>query len=434
MTDEQQRIYQALMDYYESHKSREFVPQELVEYMEPVFEAAGFRKEAQPGDDVRILMVRDDAAGDFVLFSPFMRELRRIYPKAHITLYASDRNEELAKCCPYIDNLLVKELEQEEGPFWDMFPIIARQAVDYFVPYHFDLGFSGRMGLKSVGIILMYMGGVRRRVSWTQIRQDNYGRMVDLGWNAMMSIPVPLQNIMQSDVDRNLYMLEYFLQLPIADRQLELWTLTSDREAAKEALEPLLSKKHIKRLYTVMPCTSEVFRQWPTERFIELFKVIMKREKDLGIVLLGSKGDAARTEIVAKAFPGRAISLAGQLPFRVSAEVVGLTEKYIGDDTALMHIAAAQKVPVLTTFPYPAELGIGPMSIPLRFQPYKIPSVIMLPPKAAGDKCRLQHGTGCAVEEVPHCILGITVEKMLEGYKRLNQCIAEGRTAALVLK
>ncbi len=430
MTEEQEKIYRALMAYYESHKSKDFVPRELVEHMEPVFREAGFRRELRSGEKTHILVEKDDAAGDFVLFSPFLRELRRIYPHSHITLYASDRNTALAKCCPYTDNMLVKDLEKEQGSLWEMFPIIAKHAVEYLVPYHFDLGFCGRMGLKAAGILLMYMGGVKRRVAWTHIREDVNGKLVDLGWNAMISVPVPLHNIMQSDADRNLYLLEYLLQLPIADRQLELWTLASDREAAKEALAPLLSKKHIKRLYTVMPCTSQRFREWPVERFIELLKVIMKREKDVGLVMLGAKEDAPKAETLAKAFPGRALALAGKLPFRVSAEVVGMTEKYIGNDTVLMHFAAAKQVPVLVVFPFPAELGLHCMSIPIRFQPYNVPAVIVLPARAAGPNCKIQPGTGCA-EEQPHCILNVTVEKMLEGYKYLDRCMAEGRSMIL---
>ena len=435
MTEEQRKIYEGLMSFYEEHKhENRFVGSQLVEKMEPIFKELGFRGPMAPAKDQHILVLRDDAAGDFVLFSPFLRELRRIYPATHITLFASNRNKDMAQCCPYIDNMIVKDFEKEIGAFWEIFAMLARYAVEKFLPYHYDMAVAGRLGIKSIAVLLMYMSGAKSRITYTQDRPDANGELVRIGWDVMLTVPIPITSVLQSDAERDLYILEYLLQLPIANRQLELWTLSSDKEEAKKAVEPLLSKKTIKRLYTIMPCTSEKFREWPVERFIEMLKVIMKREKDLGLVLMGSKGDASRTEQIAKAFPGRALSLAGKLPFRVSAEVVGLTEKYIGDDTALMHIAAAQRVPVLTTFPYPAELGIWPMSIPIRFQPYQVPSVIVLPPKSAGDKCKLSHGTGCAVAEGPHCILGITVEKMLDGYKRLNKCIAEGRTAALVIK
>ena len=435
MNQEQQKVYDGLMSFFEEHKHEDFFSgAQLVEKMEPIFKELGFRDPMPPADRQHILVLRDDAAGDFVLSSPFLREVRRIYNKAHITLWAADRNVELARCCPYIDNLMVKDFEREGGPFWEIFAMLAKYAVEKFLPYHFDLAFSGRLGIKSINILLMYMAGVKSRVAFTQDRENGQGEMMRIGWDVMLTVPVPLLPTIQSDAERDLFLLEYLLQLPVADRHLELWTLATDKEAAKKAVEPLLSKKQIKRLYTVMPCTSEIFRQWPVERFIEMLKVIMKREKDLGLVLMGGKGDAPRTEAVAQAFPGRAISLAGKLPFRVSAEVVGLTEKYIGDDTALMHIAAAQKVPVLTTFPYPAELGFRSMSVPIRFQPYQVPSVIVIPPKKLGEKCELRHGTGCSVATEPHCILGITVEKMLEGYKMLNGCIRDGRIGSLILK
>ena len=311
--------------------------------------------------------------------------------------------------------------------------MLARYATEKFLPYHFNLAVAGRLGVKSASVLLMYMSGAQRRISYTQNRPNAAGNLVNIGWDVMLTVPVPILPVLQSDADRDLYLLEYLLQMPVADRHLELWTLASEREAAEKALKPLLSKKQIKRLYTVMPCASERFREWPPERWIEMLKVIMKREKDLGLVLLGGKADVASAERVARAFPGRAICLAGKLPFRVSAEVVGLTEKYIGEDTSLMHFAAAKKVPVLANFPYPAEIGLTPMSIPIRFQPYQTPAVIVLPKKAAGEKCRLTYGTGCAEQGGPHCILGITVERMLEGYKRLNKCIEEGRTAALVI-
>ena len=435
MNQEQQKIYDGLMEFYEEHKQENFFSgKQLLEKMEPIFQELGFRENMPQARNQHILVMRDDAAGDFVLSSPFLRELRRVYPAAHITLWAADRNEELARCCPYIDNLLVKDFEKEGGYFWEIFAMLAKHAVEKLVPYHFDLGFSGRLGIKSINILLMYMAGVQSRIAFTQDRENGQGEIVRIGWDVLLTVPVPLLPVIQSDVDRDLYLLEYLLQLPVADRHLELWTLASDKEAAKKAVEPLTSKKHIKRLYTVMPCTSEIFRQWPVERFIEMLKVIMKKEKDLGLVLMGSKGDAPRTEAVAAAFPDRAISLAGKIPFRVSAEVVGLTEKYIGDDTALMHIAAAQKVPVLTTFPYPAELGFKPMSVPIRFQPYQVPSVIVIPPHKLGKDCVLIHGTGCAVADRPHCILGITVEKMLEGYEMLETCIRDGRIGSLILK
>ena len=436
MTEEQRKVYEALMAFHREHMPKKnFSGRELVEHMEPVFREVGCRKLPEPGARTKILTLRDDAAGDFVLNSAFQRELRRIYPASHITLFASTRNIEVARCCPYVDNIIINDIDYGGSTaFWDVFAAAAKYATEVLLPYHFDLGFSGRLGIRSVDVLLLYMSGARNRVCFTQDRSAGQGKIARLGWDVMMTVILPIRDRIESDAERDLFMLEGMLQLPIANRSLEMWLLDTDRQAAEKALEPLRREKKLKRIYAVMPGASEAFKEWPVERFAELLKVIMKREKDLGLAILGGEKDKKRAETLAALFPRRAISLAGKLAFRESAALLSLCEKYIGNDTGLMHMAAAQKVPVLTLFPYPASLGLFPMSCPVRFQPYGVPAVAVLPAQPAGEKCHLNSGTGCAVKEAPHCILGVTVEKMLQGYKLLGDCIRENRKNAVLLK
>ena len=434
MTEEQRKVHEGLMAYYAAHKGGQFVPAELVQQMEPVFRETGYREPPAKGRRPHILILRDDAAGDFVLSSAFLREVRRLYPGAHITLFCSLRNEELARCCPYIDNLLVNNVSYDSQNVWE----IMREVIDYvtenFLPLHFDLAFSGRLGLRSANLLLMYISGALRRVGFTQDRIAEDGRVMRQGWDMLLTVPVPVRTEPESDVDRDLFLLEYLLQLPIENRRLEVWTLAAERRAAEAAVMPLLRQKGVKRLYAIMPSTSEKFREWPLERFEELLRRLLQQESDLGFLIMGGPADRALAETLAEKLPGRALALAGKLPFRVSAEAVGLCRKYIGDDTALMHIAAAKGVPVLTTFPYPASLGLTYLSCPIRFQPYGVPSVVVIPPKALGKECKAKYGTGCNVRGEHHCILGITVEKMLQGYSLLEKRIAEGSTHALILQ
>ncbi|MBQ9406342.1 MAG: glycosyltransferase family 9 protein [Desulfovibrio sp.] len=436
MTEEQQKVLDGLLAFAQEHRNGEFSGQALADKMEPIFQELGFRKELEPAAAAKqkILVLRDDAAGDFVLSSAFHRELRRIYPQAHITLFGSDRNHELAQCCPYIDNLIVNRREYLNHPFWDVFTGLARYVVEVLLPHHFDLGFSGRLGIKSADVLILYMAGVNRRVGFTQNRAAGPGRIAVIGWDVLLTAAVPLRARIESDADRDLFMLEYLPQLPIADRRLEMWLLDADRREAEQALAPLREERKVRRLYAVMPGASELFKEWPVERFAALLSDIMHQEKDLGLVVLGGPRDREKADVLAAKFGRRAVSLAGRLPFRVSAAVLSLCERYIGNDTGLMHMAAAQGLPVLTLFPYPASLNLFPMSCPVRFHPYGVPSVAVLPSTPADEKCRLMHGTGCAERSGPHCILGVTVEKMREGYALLNKCIREKRTRTVLLK
>ncbi len=54
----------------------------------------------------RILVTRSDGIGDFVMMTPFLRELRRSYPHSRITLVVGKNSFQLAQACPYVNEVL----------------------------------------------------------------------------------------------------------------------------------------------------------------------------------------------------------------------------------------------------------------------------------------------------------------------------------------
>ena len=69
-----ERVSNVLRDFGAKFGEGKFVPKMLVEALEPIFAELGYRNPLPAGRQAHILLVRDDAAGDFVLFSPFLRE------------------------------------------------------------------------------------------------------------------------------------------------------------------------------------------------------------------------------------------------------------------------------------------------------------------------------------------------------------------------
>ena len=53
-----------------------------------------------------ILVIRLDEIGDMVMLSPFLRELRRNNPRAHITLVVKPEVYNLVERCPYVNEVL----------------------------------------------------------------------------------------------------------------------------------------------------------------------------------------------------------------------------------------------------------------------------------------------------------------------------------------
>src|ERR1035437_5821702 len=74
------------------------------------------RRQAQAGAP-RILVTRLDGIGDFVLMSPFLRELRRKYPDSRITLLVRENLVLFAKACPYVSNVMAMVPEPKKEAF-----------------------------------------------------------------------------------------------------------------------------------------------------------------------------------------------------------------------------------------------------------------------------------------------------------------------------
>src|SRR5687767_4035525 len=68
---------------------------------------ASLRPQIKTGSVEKILVIKLDAIGDFVLSSAFLRELRRTYPNASITLVTPPTSASLAELCPYINQLVI---------------------------------------------------------------------------------------------------------------------------------------------------------------------------------------------------------------------------------------------------------------------------------------------------------------------------------------
>lgn len=403
---------------------------DFVAYMEPVFREAGFRATKPAGEIRKILLVRDDAAGDFVLFSPVIREIRRLYPKAHITLLVSSRNSGLAVSCPYVDDIIIDKLSFDTNYFPSIFNA-ELQLAETLWEHDYDLAFAGRLGIRSGSLLLMYMAGICERVGFTQNRSDPAGNFADLKWDCLLTLAVPFLPNAMHDVDRNLMLLENMLRLPVADREIEVWITDKDRQAVTPLLQPLLSGG-MKRILAVAPTASVGKKRWPVERYQAVLKRILKKEKRTGLIILGGPEDLAAGEKFAAAFGRRAISLAGRLSFSESAAAVEMAALYIGNDTGLMHVAAALKKPVLSVNCFPLDVKMGYLSVPLRFVPYHVPSVTVFPAVRRGS-CSDAWQHGCGADE-PHCILNVTVETVLKGYEALLQKVKNGDNSPMFAK
>lgn len=402
----------------------------MMEQVEPVLARLGCR-EAQRLDRPRILIVRDDAAGDFVLFSPFLREVRRLYPQAEIVMVVSPRNAGLARACPYVDTNLEVRFSYDPDRIWEGWQQVATFAAQELLHYRFDLAFCPRLGVCSMSLLMAYLSGAKERVGFSQDRLTPAGTLARTGWDVLLTRPVPFPMRELHDVDRDLLLLEDMLRLPVADWHLEVWYTPEEAQEAARRTEALAAAHP--RLFAVAPGASTAMKCWPAERYAEVLAAIAAEEPEVGVVLLGGPGDRGAAETVAAALGERALVLAGEVPFSVSAAVVARCALYLGNDTGLMHVAAALHLPVLSVNCFPVSLGLQVLSLPVRFRPYGVPSVTCVP-REARDGCADAWRYGCSREGEAHCILGVTVRQVLDAYQLLRRKVAAGDARSVLFR
>ena len=138
--------------------------------------------------------------------------------------------------------------------------------------------------------------------------------------------------------------------LPVA------WTGSADRAAAAVLLpesEVLGGQSWI----GLGPTANWAGKVWPAERFVALFQALAARLPGVRAAVFGGPGEAERAMAapVLAGLPG-AVDLVGRLTLPEAAACLARCKLFVGNDSGLMHLAAATGAPTLGLFgPTPAS-------------------------------------------------------------------------------
>ena len=398
--------------------THELVPSQLVAELEPGFRAAGFRPEVRlPGELERILVVRLDRIGDFVLMSPFLRELRRGRPGAQITLVVRPVVEALARRCPYVNEVLTLDLAEPQLTGQGLMRTLTF-AREQLWPRRFSLAFCPRCSLSVVvDASLAWLSGAQQRVGFSANITGNTSQVSQqlMVGDAFLTRVLHIPALPMQELEHNLLLLRA-LGLPVQDERLEVWY---DRQDAAEAARLCsgIGESENRRLVAVGIGASEPRKTYPAELLIRALAALTPQ---CDFVLLGGPGEQAAGEQIVSALPaGTVRSLAGQTTLPQTEAVIARCALYIGNDTGMLHMAAALRRPVVEIscdLPVPPELDY--LRQPVRFAPWQVPSILLHPEQALAPCDAQVSPVGCLANE-PHCITQIRPDQVAEAARSL---------------
>lgn len=334
----------------------------------------------------KILVLRYRFIGDTILTVPFLRNLRYAEPDAWIAWVVAPGSAEVVSGIPYVDELI----------YWDPVTIHADSKgthrtlsakLDYIITLRkteYDKVYVLKRSLSSA--IMAFLSGAKERIGF-----DTEGR------GFLLTKKIPYRH------DR--HEVQNFLDIlridgvPVEDDYLESWE--SPEEGADA--EKLLSETGVSsedKLLVIHPFASMLGKCWAMENYAVLAMMMVNAGYRPAIV--GAPADQKILESYLYLFPKETINLVGRCRLRVTMALLRRSQIYVGNDSGVMHLAAAVGLPLVAIF--------GPTS-PERFGPWGN-RVKVLHSRFPCSPCRNKYFTECepSARGKPECLEMISVE------------------------
>ena len=264
---------------------------------------------------VRFLVLRGGALGDFILTLPALQKLRARWPDAHIELVGYPHIADLAVAGGLVDRVVSLD-KAEMARFFARAPRFTEEQRAY---------------VKSFDVILSYLHDpdetVRQNLLAAGAAQVIYGSPILSAGHAIDQFLQPLTTLalFPEDVERPQLVLRTELRLR---GRAEL--------AARGARGPVLA---------VHPGSGSPHKNWPVERFAELIRAT--RSECTPLLVLG-EADQPLVPWLARELPD--VARLTDCTLVEVARVLAACRAYVGNDSGITHLAAALGLPVVALF------------------------------------------------------------------------------------
>lgn len=145
-------------------------------------------------------------------------------------------------------------------------------------------------------------------------------------------------------------------------------------------------------------------KEWPAEKFENLIRSIKSSWPQVDILLIGSKKEKERIDLIAANAGVPVFNLAGRFRLRETITVLSLCRLAVANDSGIMHVASSLRIPLIAIF--------GP-TVPRETAPLSPAHVLIHhPPECA--PCRHRK---CPTDQ--RCMQAVSVDEVLKACSRL---------------
>jgi heptosyltransferase-2 len=317
----------------------------------------------------RLGVLRPDGIGDMVLTTGMLRELRRQLPATRITLICQAEWASWMRTCPWVDDVIDVEMTssgfREPKRVFELFRFVKRVwPLDLEV-----LVQPGTLYWYVPSRALAWFSGAPVRMCW-----EDPDSGVDTG-GGLHTQNLPYPNYWH-ETEKCFRMLEV-MGLKGEGRRLDAWWTAEDARHGDQIVRD--ARNGQRKLVALGLAASESSRRWPVERYLEVIREVAA-QRDVAFLALGGSDVADSCRWLSSQAPG-VVSYAGdRLPLGVVWAAIAQCDLYLGNDTGLMHMAAAARIPVVVVIGLAEGAPPGTRGDATQTGPYDTLSMVVRPP------------------------------------------------------
>ncbi|MFH1414862.1 MAG: lipopolysaccharide heptosyltransferase II [Elusimicrobiota bacterium] len=316
---------------------------------------------------MNILVIQTAYLGDCVLTLPLINSLKKSF-EGKISVLTRPETSDIFRSAGAVDDVISFDKRGIDRGVWSLFKIAGSiRRMD------FDMVFLPQRSIRS-GLI-SFLSGIPRRIGFKRG-----------GANIFLTDKV-----------------EYDWNIHEAERLLSLAPVSGGNNITREsslAPDPEIvdsyNKKYLdteKKIIGICPQSEWYTKCWPIERYEELIRTL---GNDMQLIILGNK----KQEWL---FPNT-IDLTGKTSIKELIAIVSQLDLLVSNDSGVMHIAAAVKVPVVSIF--------GPTVPGMGFAPFGAGHTV-IDIELDCRPCGLHGGTKCPRKHFK-CMLDITTKRVTQ--------------------
>jgi len=300
----------------------------------------------------KILVSSGSGIGDIILATPMIRSLRQAYPNAVIDVLVTEGRTQILQGNPDISEVI--ESVRGRG-------IIEQLRFIRKIWRKYDLAISAQAGDR-------YMFNTwiasRNRISWVS---------VDTGLQRFRKQILDAWVDIRKDTHTVIKVLRLLDSLAIPKSYQLVPPLCSEPD--KRALESMLPFSRETRDYVVIHVfPRNVYKCWTTDGWETVIRHLIS--KGVTVVLSGASGEVENMHInnvIDRGFDSNLVNLAGKINLSQASELLSGALFYLGLDTGMTHLAAAQAIPTIAIFgpSIPEQWGPWPSGYDKDETPYK---------------------------------------------------------------